>query len=103
VIEQGGIDQAGILCPAVVARDLSQGAFETPRGLLQLTLESFHLLRDVRKLSFRKHSSLGNLVGGAIRPAHCAADSLRDSCDSALPGHVYPPIETHDILYHRWD
>jgi hypothetical protein len=101
VIEQSGIDRAGIFCPAVVARDLSKGASETFRGLLQLALESVDLLRDILKLSLSKHSSFGDLVGGAIGSAHCAPDSLRDTGESALPGHVYPPVETDAILHHK--
>jgi hypothetical protein len=103
VNEQGDITKAGTLCPAEVARDLSKGAFETFRGLLQLALESIDLLRDVLKLSLCKHASFGNLVSGAIRSADCAPDSLRDSCESALPGHVYPPLGTDAILYHKKD
>jgi hypothetical protein len=70
------------------ALQLAQGAFETPRGFLQLVLKSVHLLRDVLKLPFGKHSSLGNLMSGAIRPAHCGTDFRRDPCESAFPGHA---------------
>jgi hypothetical protein len=89
--------------PAVVAFDLSQGAFKTARGFLQLALESFDLLRYILKLSFSKHSSLGDLVGGAIRSTDCAPDFHCDSCESALSGHVYPPLGTHAILHHTQD
>jgi hypothetical protein len=101
--KQGGIDQAGMWRPADVAYDLSQGAFETLRGFLQLALESFDLLRYILKLSFRKHSCLGDFVSGAIRSADCAPDSHCDSRESILPGHFCPPPETDVILYHNQD
>jgi len=101
--KQGNIDQAGMWRPADVAHDLSQGAFETPRGFLQLALESFHLLRYILKLSFRKHSGFGDFVSGAIRSADCAPDFHCDSRESILPGHLCPPPGTHAILYHNLD
>src|SRR5258708_39242972 len=101
--KQGGIDKAGMWRPADVADDLSQGAFETAGGFLQLALQSFHLLRYILKLSLGKPSSLGNLVGGAIRSAHRGPDFHRDSRESASPGHRCPPLGTHAILYHNPD
>jgi hypothetical protein len=68
-----------------------------------LALESFDLLRYILKLSFSEHSSLGDLVSGAIRSAHCGPDFHCDSRESALSGHVYPPHGTHAILYHNPD
>src|SRR5260370_39970963 len=101
--KQGNIGQAGMWRPADVADDLSQGAFETPRGFLQLALESFHLLRYILKLSFRKHSGFGDFVSGAIRSADCAPDFHCDSRESILPVHLCPPPGTHAILYHNLD
>jgi hypothetical protein len=81
-------------CASNVAHNLMQSLFETLRGLQQLALKGFDLLRYVLELSFGNQASLRHLVSRAISLTHRSPNFHRDLPELAFFGHLYPPHET---------
>ena len=86
---------------AARCQGLTQGLPEAPGGLEQLALEDLDLFGDVMELFFGEHAGLCDLLGFAIRLAHCRSNADRNSSEPALLGHFDPPYSIREelILY----
>jgi hypothetical protein len=77
----------------LVRAGLAQSLSQALGGLLQLMLQSVNLLGDVLEFLLGENACLGNFMGGAVRLAHCRADSDCHPRKSALFGHFYFPFQ----------
>jgi hypothetical protein len=78
---------------------LAQRLLQPLRRLLQLPLQSLHLLGDILQLLLGDQPRLGHLMRLAIRFPDCRPDSHRHPRQPVFPSHHVLPQQTPAILY----